>query len=157
MYPRKSNAPSGTLQIRVFSALVATVGDARDFTNGRQFAAWLGLVPRQNSSGGMARHGRITKRGDRYLRTLLVHGARAVLIRNAEPRRHQEPMGATAAGATGLPQGQCGAGGKARAHPLGDVGAQRLLPPEHRANDRRAHDGLMTRRNHLPRDCDGAR
>lgn len=63
------------------TALVATVGEAREFVNGRQFAAWLGLVPRQYSSGGKARHGRITKRGDRYLRTLLVHGARTVLVR----------------------------------------------------------------------------
>lgn len=61
------------------TALVASVGDARQFANGRQFAAWLGLVPRQHSSGGKARHGRITKRGDRYLRTLLVHGARALM------------------------------------------------------------------------------
>lgn len=61
------------------TALVATVGDARAFKNGRQFAAWLGLVPRQFSTGGKPRHGRITKRGDRYLRTLLVHGARAAL------------------------------------------------------------------------------
>ena len=61
------------------TALVASVGDARLFKNGRQFAAWLGLVPRQFSSGGKSRHGRITKRGDVYLRTLLIHGARAVM------------------------------------------------------------------------------
>lgn len=61
------------------TALVATVGDIRQFKNGRQFAAWLGLVPRQWSSGGKARHGRITKRGDVYLRTLLIHGARTVM------------------------------------------------------------------------------
>lgn len=61
------------------TAIVATVGDARQFRNGRQFAAWLGLVARQRSSGGKARHGRITKRGDVYLRTLLVHGARALM------------------------------------------------------------------------------
>lgn len=61
------------------TALVATVGDIKEFNNGRQFAAWLGLVPRQCSSGGKARHGRITKRGDVYLRTLLIHGARAVM------------------------------------------------------------------------------
>ena len=66
------------------TAVVATVGDGHEFADGRQFAAWLGLVPRQYSSGGKARHGRITKRGDRYLRTLLVHGARAVLIRSAD-------------------------------------------------------------------------
>jgi len=61
------------------TALVATVGDARLFKNGRQLAAWLGLVPRQHSTGGKSRLGRITKRGDVYLRTLLVHGARSVL------------------------------------------------------------------------------
>jgi transposase len=61
------------------TALVASVGDARVFKNGRQFAAWLGLPPRQYSSGGITRLGRITKRGDRYLRMLLVHGARALL------------------------------------------------------------------------------
>lgn len=63
------------------SALVATVGDGRDFKNGRQFAAWLGLVPRQYSTGGKTRLGHITKRGDPYLRTLLVMGARSVLQR----------------------------------------------------------------------------
>jgi transposase len=61
------------------TALVASVGNAQVFKNGRQFAAWLGLTPRQYSSGGTTRLGRITKRGDRYLRMLLVHGARAVL------------------------------------------------------------------------------
>jgi transposase len=61
------------------SALVATVGNAHDFKNGRQFAAWLGLVPRQYSTGGKTRLGHITKRGDAYLRSLLAMGARAVL------------------------------------------------------------------------------
>lgn len=60
-------------------AIVATVGNAREFDNGRQFAAWLGLVPGQYSTGGRARLGRITKRGDAYLRNLLVYGARSVL------------------------------------------------------------------------------
>jgi transposase len=62
------------------SALVATIGSGRDFKNGRQLGAWLGLVPRQYSSGGKSRLGRITKRGDDYLRTLLVHGARSELM-----------------------------------------------------------------------------
>ena len=53
--------------------------DGHEFANGRQFAAWLGLVPRQYSTGGKTRLGRITKRGDAYLRTLLMLGARAVL------------------------------------------------------------------------------
>ncbi len=61
------------------TALVASVGNAREFTSGRQFAAWLGITPRQYSSGGKSRLGGISKRGDGYLRRLLVHGARAVL------------------------------------------------------------------------------
>jgi transposase len=61
------------------SALAATVGDVRAFRSGRQFAAWLGLVPRQNSSGGKDRMGGISKMGDRYLRHLLVVGATAIV------------------------------------------------------------------------------
>ena len=61
------------------TAIVAMVGNAREFDSGRQFAAWIGLVPGQYSSGGKARLGRITKAGDAYLRSLLVLGARAVL------------------------------------------------------------------------------
>lgn len=55
------------------------VGNGHDFKCGRQFAAWLGLVPGQYSSGGKTRLGRITKAGDAYLRTMLILGARAVL------------------------------------------------------------------------------
>lgn len=61
------------------SAIVATVGKGHDFNCGRQFCAWLGLVPGQYSSGGKQRLGRITKAGDPYLRTLLIMGGRAVL------------------------------------------------------------------------------
>ena len=61
------------------SALIATIGKANNFENGRQLAAWLGLVPRQHSSGGKQVLLGISKRGDTYLRTLLIHGARAVL------------------------------------------------------------------------------
>jgi transposase len=71
------------------SALVATVGNGHDFKNGRQFAAWLGLVPRQYSTGGKTRLGHITKRGDPYLRTLFVMGARSVLQRAA---RETDPL-----------------------------------------------------------------
>ena len=70
------------------SALVASIGDARQFENGRQLAAWLGLVPRQHSSGGKQTLLGISKRGDGYLRTLLIHGARAV-IRIAERKAQQ--------------------------------------------------------------------
>lgn len=62
------------------SALVASVGNARDFANGRQLAAWLGLVPRQHSTGGKAVLLGISKRGDSYLRTLLIHGARSAIL-----------------------------------------------------------------------------
>jgi transposase len=68
------------------SAIVASVGDAAEFSSGRQFAAWLGLVPRQYSSGGKTRLGRITRRGDGYLRMLLVMGARSVLQRASRSR-----------------------------------------------------------------------
>jgi transposase len=61
------------------TALVATVGDASQFANGRQMAASFGLTPKQNSSGGKDRLLGISKRGDTYLRCLLIHGARAVL------------------------------------------------------------------------------
>ena len=66
----------------IATAMIATVGDVKQFANGRQMAASLGLTPRQNSSGGKERLLGISKRGDTYLRTLLIHGARAV-IQNA--------------------------------------------------------------------------
>jgi transposase len=61
------------------TAIVATIGDAQTFKNGREFAAFLGLVPRQNSTGGKTKLSGINKRGDKYIRTLLIHGARAAL------------------------------------------------------------------------------
>lgn len=61
------------------TAVIASIGKGEQFDKGRDFAAWLGLVPSQYSTGGKPRLGRITKRGDKYLRTLLVHGARAVI------------------------------------------------------------------------------
>jgi len=74
------------------AAMVASVSDAKDFRNGRQFAAWLGLTPRQHSTGGKTRLGRITKRGDAYLRTLLILGARSTLqsaLRKPPEGRHR--------------------------------------------------------------------
>lgn len=61
------------------TALVAMIGDARTFKSGREFASFLGLVPRQTGTGGKTRLGSISKRGDPYLRTLLIHGARSVM------------------------------------------------------------------------------
>ena len=67
------------------TAAVATMGDAKVFKSGREFAAWVGLVPRQSGTGGRVRLLGISKRGDTYLRTLLIHGARAVLTKAKEP------------------------------------------------------------------------
>lgn len=68
------------------SAIVASVGDFAQFTNARQFGAWVGLVPSQHSTGGKASLGRITKRGDDYLRTLLIQGAKSAVM-SADKRR----------------------------------------------------------------------
>ena len=70
-------------------AIVATVGNAREFSSGRQFAAWIGLVPSQFSTGGKSRLGHISKQGDSYLRGLLFQGARSVLHSAAA---HQDRM-----------------------------------------------------------------
>jgi transposase len=61
------------------TAAVAAMGDAKTFRSGREFAAWIGLIPGQTGSGGKVRLLGMSKRGDTYLRTLLIHGARAVL------------------------------------------------------------------------------
>ncbi|CAN5711378.1 hypothetical protein BH23GEM9_BH23GEM9_17760 [soil metagenome] len=61
------------------SALFATIGSIHTFQSGRQLACWLGLTPRESSSGGRRRLGAISKQGDPYLRMLLIHGARSVL------------------------------------------------------------------------------
>jgi transposase len=65
------------------SAIVASIGNGHDFKNSRQFCAWLGLTPGQHSSGGKGKLGSITKAGDAYLRTLLVMGARSLLMKAA--------------------------------------------------------------------------
>jgi transposase len=70
------------------SAFVATVGDAKSFKNARQVPAWLGMVPRHDGTGGNVRMGKISKRGDVYLRTLLIHGARTV-IRHVDRKPEQ--------------------------------------------------------------------
>jgi transposase len=67
------------------TAAVATMGDPKSFRSGREFAAWLGLVPGQTGSGGKVQLLGISKRGDTYLRTLLIHGARSVLFHLKEP------------------------------------------------------------------------
>jgi transposase len=74
------------------TALVGTVGHIHAFHRGRQFASWLGLTPREYSSGAHRRLGGISKRGDVYLRCLLTHGARAVLRAAHRRTKAQEPL-----------------------------------------------------------------
>ncbi|RQQ42976.1 IS110 family transposase [Burkholderia stagnalis] len=74
------------------TAAVAMMGDAKAFRSGREFAAWAGLVPRQTGSGGKVNLHGISKRGDTYLRTLLIHGARSVLSHAKDPGPWVEQM-----------------------------------------------------------------
>jgi transposase len=74
------------------SALTAAIVDIRRFNTGRHLASWLGLTAREYSSGERRRLGRISKRGDVYLRTLLVHGARAVLNASSSAARRGRPL-----------------------------------------------------------------
>ena len=104
------------------TAIVAMVGNGSEFSSGRQFAAWIGLVPGQYSSGGKARLGRITKAGDAYLRSLLVLGARGRAQRAQRSRdqdRQPEPLGHQAVRAKRLLEGGGGHCGKERTHGLG--------------------------------------
>jgi len=73
------------------TAIIATIADAKTFRSGREFAAFLGLVPAQSGTGGRTRLLGISKRGDPYLRTLLIHGARAVLTQALKPGRTLDP------------------------------------------------------------------
>lgn len=71
------------------TAIAATVTDPRAFKSGRELAAWIGLVPRQNSTGGKQKLGSISKQGDKYLRRLLIVGATAVIRHaRAHPEKH---------------------------------------------------------------------
>src|SRR6478735_7077747 len=72
----------------IASAMVAAIGNGAAFAKGRDFAAWLGLVPKQMSTGDRTILGRISKRGNRYLRTLLMQGARVILLRPANWAKH---------------------------------------------------------------------
>ena len=72
----------------IASATVAAIGNGTAFAKGRVFAAWLGLVPKQMSTGDRTILGRITKRGNRYLRTLFVQGARAILLHPTSWAKH---------------------------------------------------------------------
>ncbi len=72
----------------ISSAMVSAIGEGAAFARGRDFSAWLGLVPRQMSTGGRTILGRISKRGNTYLRTLFIRGARVILLRPENWPKH---------------------------------------------------------------------
>jgi transposase len=111
------------------TALVAFVGDVRRFPSGRHLASYLGLTPRETSSGLERRRGRISKRGDPYLRMLLLHGARSVLCHAKKATRAgpSARLGAGARAAARAQQGGRGVGQQARAHRLGGVAPRTTL------------------------------
>ncbi len=125
------------------TALVAAVGDPSAFRNGRELAAWLGLVPRQRSTGGRMRLLGISKRGDRCLRCLLVHGARAT--GGGAPRRPAQPVGGRGGGAPRPQRRHRGAGQQERPHGLGRAGRKgRLRPRPRRQEPRKPQRGGLT-------------
>jgi transposase len=112
------------------SAIAATVADLSLFKSGREFAAWLGMTPKQNSSGGKERLGRTSKRGDKYIRGLLIAGAVAVL-RHARNRPTRDGEWVRELLEAQADQGRCcRAGQQDRADHLGCHDARRWLPRE---------------------------
>jgi transposase len=111
------------------TALAATVSDAKVFRSGRQFSAWLGLVPKQHSSGGKQRMGGISKMGDRYLRHLLVVGATAVVRYTRAQEDHHQHLGKSIAGAKACPPGHCRRRQQDGTDRLGGHGTRRELSP----------------------------
>ena len=106
------------------TALVAAVGDPSKFRNGREMAAWLGLVPRQRSTGGRTTLLGISKRGDRYLRTLLIHGARSTLRFAPQRTGPAQLLGGGCRGAPGAQHCRGGVGQSKRANRVGFVVAR---------------------------------
>ena len=100
------------------TAAVAAMGDPAAFRSGREFAAWLGLVPRHSGTGGRVRMLGISKRGDRYLRTLLIHGARSVFTNSKAPPEWALRL----AERRPVERGHRGAGQQDGAHDLGLAG-----------------------------------
>jgi hypothetical protein len=135
------------------SALVATVDDFKQFKNGRQFSAWMGLVPRQSSSGGKSVLGEITKRGDEYLRTLLIQGAKSAVFTGAPTQRSPVAMDRPAARARRLAEGRGGLGQQARAHSLVDAGQR----PELRSRTRSDQAPRCDRWPHCQRQAEATR
>ena len=126
------------------SLIAATVGDnIGAFKSARHFAAWLGLVPRQHSTGGKTRLGRITKAGNAEIRRLLVLGATSMVRRAANWNSAAGALGARRAGAAAGAAGHGGAGEQDGAHRVGADDAQRGLPGAGACPGRSGSCGLM--------------
>ena len=119
---------AGGIGLLTATALSASVGEFDRFRSGRHFASYLGLTPREYSSGSKRRLGRVTKRGDVYLRMLLIHGARAVLRSAKVARNKQQPLDRTRAWALALAER---VGHNKAAVALADKTARRLWAAEH--------------------------
>ena len=118
----------GGIGLITATALSASVGEMDRFASGRHFASYLGLTPREHSSGKVRRLGRVTKRGDVYLRTLLIHGARAVLRSAVLARKKQQPLDRTRQWALALAER---VGHNKAAVALANKTARRLWAAEH--------------------------
>ncbi len=142
------------------SALVASIADANSFDNGRQLSAWLGLVPRQDSSGGKPKLLGISKRGDVYLRTLLIHGARsAIRAAQRKTRQHQRLARRPAQPASSEHRSRS-AGQQERAHRLGAACTRPGVPTRLRARGLGRIAGSADRQDKLDTgehttDCSG--
>ena len=119
---------AGGIGLITATALSASVGEFDRFPSGRHFASSLGLTPREHSSGRQRRLGRVTKRGDVYLRTLLIHGARAVLRSAKVARKKDQPLDRTRAWALALAER---VGHNKAAVALANKTARRLWAAEH--------------------------
>jgi len=109
------------------SALVASIADARSFKNGRQLAAWLGLVPKQDSSGGKHKLLGMSKRGDSYLRTLLIHG-RALGDRSGAEEGQADRLAIRIASPTSSKRCRSRTGQQECAHDLGSARSRARIP-----------------------------
>ena len=109
-------------------AIVAAVGDGRQFGSARDFAAWAGLTPRQHASAGKRRDQGISRQGDIRLRKLFALGASTVMRNARVARRSRHPLAARHPGAPAGEGGGAGAGGQDRPHRLGGAGLGRSLP-----------------------------
>jgi transposase len=113
--------------VTIATALIAAVGRADSFARGRDLAAWLGLVPRQSTTGGRPRLLGISKRGNKYLRRLFIHGARAALPHVARTRYTIGPSGKGLAGPSSSEYCGGGARQQARADRLGGAATRTTI------------------------------